>query len=137
MKEYRQFRCGGFEVRDGGSSGGGVTTTLHIVLIVLSVVAVAVGDIFLKKASLAGDLSRAFGSQWMAFAVVLNLYQIVFLTYVFVAGWRLSIVGMLQAVLYGLIILGAGVLYFKETLTMMQSLGMGLAFAGVILMNVE
>ena len=114
-----------------------MSAALHIVLIVLSVVAVAIGDIFLKKASLAGDLTRAFGSQWMVFAVVLNLYQIVFLTYVFVAGWRLSIVGMLQAVLYGLIILGAGVLYFKETLTMAQSLGMGLAFAGVVLMNLE
>jgi drug/metabolite transporter (DMT)-like permease len=110
---------------------------LHIVLIVLSVVAVAIGDIFLKKASLAGDFTRAVGSQWMVFAVVLNLYQIVFVTYVFVAGWRLSIVGMLQAVLYALIILGAGVLYFKEPLTVAQSCGLGLAFAGIVLMSLE
>ncbi len=114
-----------------------MTTALHIVLIVLSVAAVAVSDIFLKKASLAGDFTRAVGSQWMVLAVVLNLYQIIFLTYVFVAGWRLSIVGMLQAVLYALIIVGTGVLYFKEPLTVAQSLGLVLAFAGVVLMNVE
>jgi len=114
-----------------------MSTALHLVLIVLSVAAVAIGDIFLKKASLAGDFTRALGSPWMAFAVVLNLYQIVFVTYVFAAGWRLSIVGMLQAVLYALIILGAGILYFKESVTAAQGLGMGLAFAGVVLMNLE
>jgi drug/metabolite transporter (DMT)-like permease len=137
MKEYRQFRRGRREVRGDGSSEGDVSTAFHIALIVLSVAALAVGDIFLKKASLAGDFARAVGSSWMAFAVVLNLYQMAFVTYVFVAGWRLSIVGMLQAVLYAVIILGAGVLYFKEPLTLAQSLGMGLAFAGVVLMNVE
>jgi drug/metabolite transporter (DMT)-like permease len=114
-----------------------VSTAFHIALIVLSVAALAVGDIFLKKASLAGDFARAVGSSWMAFAVVLNLYQMAFVTYVFVAGWRLSIVGMLQAVLYALIILGAGVLYFKEPLTVTQGFGLGLALTGVVLMNVD
>jgi hypothetical protein len=47
-----------------------MSTALHIVLIVLSVAAVAIGDIFLKKASLGGDFTRAVGSQWMVFAVV-------------------------------------------------------------------
>ena len=114
-----------------------MSTVLQFVLIVLAVAAVAIGDVFLKKASLAGNFTRAVGSPWMMFAVVLYLYQIIFFTYVFVAGWRLSIVGMLQTVLYALIVLGAGVLYFKESLTAAQSLGMGLAFAGVVLMNME
>lgn len=114
-----------------------MSTALNFVLIVLAVAAVAVGDVFLKKASLAGDFTRAVGSPWMLFAVVLYLYQILFFTYVFVAGWRLSIVGMLQTVLYALIVLGAGVFYFKESLSAAQGLGMGLAFAGVLLMNLE
>lgn len=114
-----------------------MSTLLHFVLIVLAVAAVAVGDVFLKKASLAGDFTRAVGSPWMALAVLLYLYQIMFFTYAFVAGWRLSVVGMLQTVLYALIVLGAGVLYFKESLTVAQGLGMGLAFAGVVLMNLE
>lgn len=114
-----------------------MSTVLQFLLIVLAVAAVAIGDVFLKKASLAGNFTGAVGSPWMMFAVVLYLYQIIFFTYVFVAGWRLSIVGMLQTVLYALIVLGAGVLYFKESLTAAQSLGMGLAFAGVVLMNME
>lgn len=110
---------------------------LQFVLIIMAVAAVAVGDVFLKKASLAGDFTRAVGSPWMVLAVVLYLYQILFFTYVFVAGWRLSIVGMLQTVLYALIVLGAGVLYFKESLSAAQSAGIGLAFVGVLLMNLE
>jgi drug/metabolite transporter (DMT)-like permease len=114
-----------------------MSTMLHFVFIFLAVAAVAIGDVFLKKASLAGDFTRAVQSPWMVWAVMLYLYQILFFTYAFVAGWRLSIVGMLQTVLYALIVLGAGVLYFKETLSAAQSIGMGLAFAGVVLMNLE
>jgi drug/metabolite transporter (DMT)-like permease len=114
-----------------------MSALLQFVLIILAVAAVAIGDVFLKKASLAGNFTRAIGSPWMVLAVALYLYQILFFTYVFVAGWRLSIVGMLQTVLYALIVLGAGVLYFKESLTATQSVGMGLAFAGVLLMNLD
>ncbi len=114
-----------------------MSAPLHFVLIILAVAAVAIGDVFLKKASLAGNFTRAMTSPWMVVAIVLYLYQIIFFTYVFVAGWRLSIVGMLQTVLYALIVLGAGILYFKESLTIGQGIGMGLAFAGVLLMNME
>ncbi|MDH5621310.1 MAG: hypothetical protein OEY74_04445 [Gammaproteobacteria bacterium] len=110
---------------------------VHIGLFVLAVAAVAIGDVCLKKASLAGSFTRALSSPWILAAVALYLYQIVFFTYVFVAGWRLSIVGMMQTVLYALIVLGVGVLYFKETLSAGQGIGMTLAFAGVVLMNIE
>jgi drug/metabolite transporter (DMT)-like permease len=110
---------------------------MHIALIVLAVVAVAVADVFLKQAALAGAFSRAVTSPWMAAAIALYLYQIAFFTYAFLTGWQLSVIGSLQTVLYALIILGAGVLWFKESLSLVQGIGVALAFAGVVLMNME
>lgn len=109
----------------------------HIGLFVLAVAAVAIGDVCLKKASLAGSFTQALGSPWILAAIALYMYQIIFFTYVFVAGWHLSVVGMMQTVLYALIVLGVGVLYFKETLSTGQGIGITLAFAGVLLMNIE
>ena len=114
-----------------------MNTIIHTGLITLAVAAVAIGDVFLKKASLAGNFSQAMSSPWMAAAIALYLYQIIFFTYVFVAGWRLSIVGMMQTVLYALIVLGVGVLYFKESISTGQSVGIAMAFTGVVLMNIE
>ncbi len=114
-----------------------MSTMLHIGLIVLAVAAVAIADVFLKKASLAGDFVQAMRSRWMVAAIGLYLYQMFFFTYVFVAGWRLSVIGMMQTVLYAIIVLGVGVLYFKESLTTGQCIGMVFAFTGVVLMNIE
>jgi drug/metabolite transporter (DMT)-like permease len=110
---------------------------IHITLMVLAVIAVAVGDVFLKKAALAGGFTRAMTSPWMAAAIVLYLYQIIFFTYAFLTGWQLSVIGSMQTVLYALIILGAGVLYFNESLSLGQGIGVAMAFAGVMLMNME
>ncbi|MDH5216036.1 MAG: hypothetical protein OEY04_17730 [Gammaproteobacteria bacterium] len=115
----------------------GMSAVMHFGLIILAVAAVAIADVFLKKASLAGDFAQAVSSRWMIAAVVLYLYQIMFFTYVFVAGWRLSVIGMMQTVLYAVIVLGVGILYFKESLTTGQGIGMVLAFTGVVLMNIE
>ncbi len=109
----------------------------HLVLLVLAVVAVGVGDVFLKKAALAGGFMQALASPWMAAALALYLYQIAFFTYAFLNGWQLSVIGNLQTVLYSLIIVAAGVLYFKESLSIGQGVGIAMAFAGVLLMNME
>ncbi len=130
------YECG-FAGR--GNSLGHTTMTklIHITLMVLAVIAVAVGDVFLKKAALAGGFTRAMTSPWMAAAIVLYLYQIIFFTYAFLTGWQLSVIGSMQTVLYALIILAAGVLYFNESLSTGQGIGVAMAFAGVVLMNLE
>lgn len=114
-----------------------MSVVAHIGLFTLAVAAVAIGDVCLKKASLTGSFRLAIISPWILAAVLLYLYQILFFTYVFAAGWRLSIVGMMQTVLYAFIVVGVGVLYFKETLSTGQGIGMMLAFAGVVLINID
>ena len=108
---------------------------LQISLIILAVIAVAVADAFLKKASDEGSLHRAIQSPWMIGALLLYLYQILFFTHAFVAGWELSLVGSLQTVFYALVVLLAGIFIFRETLTVVQGLGILLAVGGVILIN--
>jgi drug/metabolite transporter (DMT)-like permease len=103
--------------------------------ILLSVVAVAIADVMLKKAATHGDLILAFRSPWLATAIGLYLFQIGLFTIVFIAGWKLSIIGALQTALYALIVLAAGVLFFRETLTQIQVAGILLAIGGVVLIN--
>jgi drug/metabolite transporter (DMT)-like permease len=110
---------------------------IQIALIILAVIAVAVADAFLKKASDEGSLHRALQSPWMIGAFLLYLFQILFFTYMFVAGWELSLVGSLQTVFYALVVLLAGIFIFRETLTLTQSFGIVLAVGGVILINLS
>jgi drug/metabolite transporter (DMT)-like permease len=108
---------------------------LQISLIVLAVIAVAVADAFLKKASAEGTLRAALQSPWMLGAALLYLFQILFFTYMFVAGWQLSLVGSLQTVFYALVVVLAGIFIFRESLTLLQSIGVGLALVGATLIN--
>lgn len=108
---------------------------LQMLFIILAVIAVAVADAFLKKASDEGSMHRAFQSPWMIGAVLLYLFQILFFTYMFIAGWELSVVGSLQTVFYALVVLLAGIFIFRETLTLVQGVGILFAIGGIILIN--
>jgi drug/metabolite transporter (DMT)-like permease len=104
-------------------------------VIVLAVIAVAVADVLLKKASSQGNLGNALSSPWLFLAIGLYLLQICFFIVAFIAGWKLSIIGALQTALYALIVLAAGVLLYHESLTRLQMIGILLAFGGVVLIN--
>ena len=113
-----------------------VTSKLtQLTLISAAVIAVAVADVLLKKATAHGNLEQAIRSPWLWGAVGLYLLQIGFFTYAFVLGWQLSHIGALQSALYALIVLAAGVLLYRETLTPVQIVGMVLAIGGVVLIN--
>jgi len=101
----------------------------------VAVIAVAVADVLLKKATAHGDLAHAMNSPWLWGAVALYLVQIACFTYAFVSGWQLSFIGSLQTALYALIVLAAGVLIYRETVTLPQIIGAVLAVGGVILIN--
>jgi drug/metabolite transporter (DMT)-like permease len=114
-----------------------MSKSLHILLVLSAVTSVAVADVFLKKATVHGSWPLALTSPWLAGAVLLYLYQILFFTYVFITGGALSFVGSLQTVLYALIVVGAGVFVFQEKLSSAQTVGVVLAVGGAILINLE
>jgi drug/metabolite transporter (DMT)-like permease len=107
----------------------------QFVVIGTAVMAVAVADVLLKKATMNGTVEHALRSPWLWGAVGLYLLQIGFFTYAFVAGWPLSHIGTLQTALYALIVLASGVLLYRETVTPVQVAGMLLAVIGVVLIN--
>ncbi|MBI4095083.1 MAG: hypothetical protein HY435_02745 [Candidatus Liptonbacteria bacterium] len=109
---------------------------LHIGLLILAVSAVAIADALLKKAAVGGGgFTEALKSPLMIGAILLYLFQIFFFTYIFVAGWKLSIVSILQTGLYALITLTAGVLFFGESLNTVQITAIVLTLTGVVLLN--
>ncbi len=117
------------------TSGLALPKLVQGMVILLAVIAVAVADVLIKKAASQGDLRSALVSPWMLCAAGLYLFQIILFTIAFFAGWKLSIIGALQAALYALIVLAAGVLLFKESLTRLQVTGILLTCAGVVLIN--
>jgi drug/metabolite transporter (DMT)-like permease len=107
----------------------------QLTIIGLAVIAVAVADVLLKRAASHGGWMQALRSPWLWGAVGLYLLQIGCFTYAFLSGWKLSLIGALQTALYALIVLAAGVLLFRETLTPVQAIGIVLAIGGVVLIN--
>ncbi len=101
----------------------------------VAVIAVAVADVLLKKATVHGSLNAALRSPWLWGAVGLYLLQIGVFVYAFFAGWKLSILGVLQTVLYGVIVVGASLLLYRETLAPLQLIGLALALGGAVLIN--
>jgi hypothetical protein len=108
----------------------------QIILVILTAVSVAIADALIKKRALAvGNFSGLLTDPWMLLSILLHVVQIALFGYLFIRKWELGVVGLMQAVLYSLIVVSAGVLYFKETLTLTRGIGMGAALLGVILMN--
>lgn len=108
---------------------------IHTALLVLAISAVAIADVFLKKTQTAGSFWKAITNPWMLGAIVLYLFQIFFFTYLFFHGAKLINIGVMQTVLYALIILMAGIFIFGETLSNVQIIGVIFALLGVFLLN--
>lgn len=111
------------------------TKTLVLMVILAAVMAVAVADIFLKRASATGSFSRAISSPWMIGAIALYIFQIGIFTWAFVNKWPLTIIGNLQTVFYALIIILGGLIIFHEHLKAVQWVGVTLAIVAVVLLN--
>jgi drug/metabolite transporter (DMT)-like permease len=108
---------------------------IHLILLGLAMVAVAVADVFLKRATADGDLNATLRSPWLIGAVALYLFQIGVFMFAFLDGWKLSLIGTLQIALYAFVVVAASVLLFRETLSTRQVIGLGLALGGAILVS--
>ncbi len=104
-------------------------------VVLLAVMAVAIADVLIKKAAGQGNLTAAMRSGWLLGAAGLYLFQIMVFLIAFHAGWKLSLIGVLQTALYALIVLAAGVLLYHESLSRLQLIGIGLTICGIVLMN--
>ena len=104
--------------------------------VILAGISVAVADALIKKISVSSDLLSAFKDPIMLVVLLLYLLQVLFFVYVFSNGWNLGIVGNLQMVFYSIGVVTFGLLFFGESITLVQGVGIVLALIGVILMNI-
>lgn len=103
--------------------------------IVLAGGAIALADVFIKKAAVAGNFWLALKNPLMIWAIILYSVQVFFLAYVFVHNWKLGIAGNLQIVFYSIAIVLMGLFIFGETLSWVKITGIGIALLAVFLMN--
>ncbi len=103
--------------------------------VILAGFAVAIADALIKKTSSQESFWQAFKNPWMIAVVLLYFAQVAFFVYVFMNDWHLGIVGNLQMVIYSITVVLAGLLFFNESLSLTQGIGILLALLGVILMN--
>jgi drug/metabolite transporter (DMT)-like permease len=119
--------------RDGKSE---VQHVLQVAIIVSAGLAVAVGDVLIKKVGTTTvSFSDALVHPLMAGALCLYAIQIVLFAYVFVRRWDLGIVALLQMAFYAAACVLIGRFLFGEQIRWLQGLGMLLTLCGVVLMN--
>ena len=108
---------------------------IHLFSIILAGISVGIADALIKKSAIAGSFWSAVKSPLMIAILALYIAQILFFIYVFKNNWNLGIVGNLQIVFYSFTIIVSGLLFFGETISLVQGIGIGLAIIGVVLMN--
>lgn len=108
----------------------------QVFLVICAGLSVGIADALIKRVSFDTDsFWSAMRNPLMIPIALLYFAQIVLFTYVFIKRWELGIVGILQMAVYSIIVIGSGILLFQEKLTLVQSIGIGLAIIGAILMN--
>ncbi len=111
--------------------------TIYIfILLILACSAVAIADVCIKKASTATSFSGIFKNPWFVAAIFLYIFQIFIFAYIFCLGLQLSYVGIMQIILYALIVLVSSVLFFHEDFTFIKIVGIILGVFGIILINI-
>jgi drug/metabolite transporter (DMT)-like permease len=108
---------------------------MQLLAVIIAGVAVGIADALIKKTSLSENFWMAFKNPWMVAIILLYVVQIGFFIYVFVHHWKLGIVGNLQMLFYSLTAVLIGYLIFKESLSVTQIIGIGLAIVAVFLIN--
>lgn len=108
---------------------------MQILVIILVGVSVGVADALIKKLALAGSFWAAMKNPLALAVLALYALQIALFVYVFRHQWKLGIAGNVQMVFYSLTVIILGLIFFKEQLSLIQGMGIGLALVGVVLMS--
>lgn len=110
--------------------------SISYIILIGSVLAIALADVVLKHASLQSHaMKQLVMNPWFMLAIGLYCLQVIGFGYLFISGAKLSSIGIVQTVLYALVVITSGVFVFSESMSVVQGIGIGLAIIGVILMN--
>jgi len=105
-------------------------------IVIVGVISVAVADVLIKKIALsASSFIGSLKNSLLLAVIVLYMIQIGAFLWVFLNGAELSLIGIIQTVVYSIIVIISGVFLFNEEISLVQWLGIGLSMFGLILMN--
>lgn len=109
---------------------------ISYIILIGSVLAISIADVFIKKAGVAvQSFGAIFRSPWFIAAGLLYIVQVIGFGYLLFSGARLSWVGIVQTILYALVVIGSGVLLFHESISLIQAIGIVFALIGLVLLN--
>jgi EamA domain-containing membrane protein RarD len=104
-------------------------------LLFFSAVTIIVADALIKKISTGHTFFDIIKDPWMILICGLYLAQIFAAIFIFIFKGELAIYTNLFIIFYGIFGVIVGILFFKETLSPIQMIGIGFGLLGAILMN--
>jgi drug/metabolite transporter (DMT)-like permease len=111
-------------------------STISWLILIGSILAISIGDVFIKKAGVSSQSFAAmFKNPWFIGAALLYVVQVIGFGYLMFSGAKLSWIGIVQTILYALVVIGSGVLLFHESISLIQGVGIALAITGLVLLN--
>jgi drug/metabolite transporter (DMT)-like permease len=107
----------------------------RLVLIFLATLITIIADAIVKKISKDGSVWLTLKNPWMIVVYVLYFFQILSAIFIFVYKGEFAIYTNLFVVFYSIFGVTLGILYFQESLSIAQWVGIGFALVGVVLIN--
>lgn len=108
---------------------------MNLIFVFLSAVLIIGADALIKKVSIQGSFSVAFMDPWMIAAYLMYFVQILLAIGIFINKGELAVYTNLFIVFYSLFGVMAGVLFFKESLSIFQLTGVVFAVVAAILLS--
>ena|SRR5665647_2291710 len=107
----------------------------HLFALIFAGISVGVADALIKKVAAADNFSSVLKNPWLLLVLFLYLIQIFLFIYIFRHNWNLGIAINIQIVFYSITVVLLGLIFFGESLSLIQGLGIVLALIGVVLMS--
>lgn len=107
----------------------------QIFALIFAGISVGVADALIKKVAIADSFSSVFKNPWLLLILFFYLIQIFLFIYIFRQNWNLGIAVNVQIVFYSITVVLLGLIFFGESFSLIQGLGIFLALIGVVLMS--
>jgi len=112
-----------------------MTNFVRFVLVFFSAVTIIVADALIKKVSTDQSFVHVLKDPWMLAICGLYLIQIFLAIFIFIFKGELAIYTNLFIIFYGIFGVLFGLLFFHESLSFVQGVGIFLGLLGAVLMN--
>jgi drug/metabolite transporter (DMT)-like permease len=112
-----------------------MTNFIRLGLVFFSAVTIIIADSLVKKISAGQTFLHIIKDPWTIAIYALYFVQIIFAMFIFILKGELAIYTNLFIIFYGIFGIIIGIMFFSETITLVQTIGIAFGLVGAILMN--